>query len=42
MQLGFGKKKLKFGRVLDFTADYGLKTRQFASCLWLRRGVLCD
>ena len=25
---------------MDFTADYGLKTRQVASCLWLRRGVL--
>ena len=25
---------------MDFTADYGLKTRQAASWLWLRRGVL--
>ena len=25
---------------MDFTADYGLKTRQVASWFWLRRGVL--
>ena len=27
-------------RQLDFTANYGLKTRQVASWFWLRRGVL--
>ena len=29
-------------RQLEFTADSGLKTRQFTKRFWLRRGVLKD
>ena len=32
--------KKKYSTVMDFTAEYGLKTSQVASWIWKRRGVL--